>query len=410
MLPKLLAELTSEDIEALAERKVPEGVTLEYKEYRADVPAPKSPFDDPTELAKDISALANTFGGDIIYGIPEAREGNEKLGYADSPKGVPRGERGVDAIRQKVLAAAGAHLEPPLAGVSLQPVGDFDLGPVIVVRVPRSPARPHAVKKNGGLHFWARSEHGCYPMAVHHLRSAFLETAELGEQARAFHRQRLDAIAGGGQEQDGSVPVSLVRDEHESTLVVHVVSSSFATPSARTRLADFDLRKHLPSDGVSRAVRFNADGIAAWDTARGDHDRALEYFQVFARGAVEFVETYKVNPGFVLGDRGFIRGDAVEAISGAAVEIAQRLCQELEFAFPLVVLVSIAKARNKHVENTGSLKEQDYQRPPTGRPIRTSHLTLPDILLQSAEDDVKVALEPAFEVMWQASGRARRPT
>lgn len=43
-------------------------------------------------------------------------------------------------------------------------------------------------------------------------------------------------------------------------------------------------------------------------------------------------------------------------------------------------------------------------------PIRTKHPTLPDVLVHSADDDVKTALEPAFEVMWQASGRARRPT
>lgn len=409
MLPKLLADLTPDDIEALSEREVPEGVTLEYKEYRTDVPSPKSPFDDPAELAKDISALANTFGGDLVYGMPEARAGNEKLGYPNKPTGVPRGERGVDAIRQKVLAAASTHVEPPLVGLSVQPVGDFEQGPVIVVRVPRSAARPHAVKKNGGLQFWARSEHGCYPMAVHHLRSAFLESAELGEHARAFHQQRLNAIARGGKEQDGSVPVSLVHDGQESTLVVHVVSSSFTGPRAQVRLADFDLRKALAVDGNHYQSRFNADGVVAWNTNSGDRDSTLEYLQLLSRGAVEFVETYKVNAHSSLPPGSFIRGNNVEDVTVQAVETAQRLCQELELAFPLVVLVSITNARDKHVENKLTLQAQDFGRGPSGRAIRTDHLTLPDVLLQSADDDVKMAMEPAFEVMWQASGRARRP-
>lgn len=62
----------------------------------------------------------------------------------------------------------------------------------------------------------------------------------------------------------------------------------------------------------------------------------------------------------------------------------------------------------KTIESEASLKaHHDSLRASVGRPIRTAHLTLPAVLLQSAGEDVVVALEPAFDV--QPGGRARSP-
>jgi len=53
---------TLEDIQKLIENKIEESLTLEYKRELSR---------NNKEIAKDISAFANTSGGVIIYGIEE---------------------------------------------------------------------------------------------------------------------------------------------------------------------------------------------------------------------------------------------------------------------------------------------------------------------------------------------------
>lgn len=64
MFSKSITELTFEDVERLVEDVQEETINLDYKE--------NSPADTSTkELAKDVSALANTCGGLLVYGISE---------------------------------------------------------------------------------------------------------------------------------------------------------------------------------------------------------------------------------------------------------------------------------------------------------------------------------------------------
>ena len=69
LLGKLLQEVTLEDLNGLVQAQIPESPTLEYKEAlpgRAD--------GERKEFLADVSALANTSGGVIIFGIREERD------------------------------------------------------------------------------------------------------------------------------------------------------------------------------------------------------------------------------------------------------------------------------------------------------------------------------------------------
>src|ERR1700733_3019609 len=56
------------DIHALIEERLPEGLSLEYKSS----PALKKTSDARSELVKDVTAFANSAGGQIIYGVSES--------------------------------------------------------------------------------------------------------------------------------------------------------------------------------------------------------------------------------------------------------------------------------------------------------------------------------------------------
>jgi predicted HTH transcriptional regulator len=66
---KIVTELTVGDLDALIAAQ-PESRVLEYK---ADLPGGRD--EDKREFLADVTALANTAGGAIIYGVETTRDG-----------------------------------------------------------------------------------------------------------------------------------------------------------------------------------------------------------------------------------------------------------------------------------------------------------------------------------------------
>ncbi|HYC97025.1 ATP-binding protein [Brevundimonas sp.] len=115
-----------------------------YVEYKREVP-------NATSIAKSISALANTYGGWLFYGVEEASKDNSVAG---SFPGVPTIE--MDANLQRIRQAVAGHLNPsPHFDVKVL-TGPHDGGlaadrGVICIYVPRSFAAPH-VHRSGQIY------------------------------------------------------------------------------------------------------------------------------------------------------------------------------------------------------------------------------------------------------------------
>ena len=69
MISKHIDEITADDIKSLITNSVRESKTLEYKQI-----LPGGQDKDKKEFLADISSFANSSGGDIIYGIKEAKD------------------------------------------------------------------------------------------------------------------------------------------------------------------------------------------------------------------------------------------------------------------------------------------------------------------------------------------------
>ena len=70
--------MTRKDIENIIENKVRESNTLEFKQAEALYNLARKEEDDINEFTKDITAIANSSGGIIVYGIQEFPKGNNK--------------------------------------------------------------------------------------------------------------------------------------------------------------------------------------------------------------------------------------------------------------------------------------------------------------------------------------------
>src|SRR4051812_35707653 len=103
-----LDKITEAHLESLIDNGVTESRTLEFKrdQIGANDEAKK-------EFLKDITALANTMGGDLVVGIEDDK------GVAKALRGIPNPSdpeiRRLDSVLQ-------SSVEPRLHGVQMQPV------------------------------------------------------------------------------------------------------------------------------------------------------------------------------------------------------------------------------------------------------------------------------------------------
>lgn len=112
-----------EDIERLIRDGVEEGPTLDYK----------SDLGSNKDIAKDISAFANTIGGVLIYGVGDVDR-------------IPTGFNwlGYEGLEERIQNVARTAIKPPLKGLTINrlPPGDISKF-VMIVQIPASPEALH---------------------------------------------------------------------------------------------------------------------------------------------------------------------------------------------------------------------------------------------------------------------------
>lgn len=138
-LPRDLSTTIEDDIRALVAARTAEGTYLEFKR---DLPHPDA--GGRHEFLADVSAFANSGGGDLVYGIDEDGEGRATAFVAQAGNADDEVRRLQDVLLNGI--------EPRVPGLQVQAVvvaGGF----VVIVRAPQSWAGPHRVKSNSTSSF-----------------------------------------------------------------------------------------------------------------------------------------------------------------------------------------------------------------------------------------------------------------
>ena len=115
------------DIQSLIRDGIDESLTLEYKRE----------LGDNHEMAKDISALANTLGGTLIYGIECEGRSPKRIRW------IPH-----DGTEERIQNVIASYVQPRLEGVTVFRISDpaSEHQAIFVVEVPQSPRAPHMVR------------------------------------------------------------------------------------------------------------------------------------------------------------------------------------------------------------------------------------------------------------------------
>jgi len=373
VLPVAADRLDSDLLRRICEERWSESQTLEFK---VEVPAPSDRGSH--EFLKDVCALANSAGGDILYGVEEA-------------DGVAVGFRPIREAIEPLMRRLGqlldARLEPRLVGLVMKEVA-VEEGYALVLRVPASFNGPHRFYFNGHSKFVVRSGTHTSELTYEQLRMAFDRTTTLGERARAFRQDRLELILAGKTWR----PL-----RPGPTCVVHVVP--LAAMSGRQSIditalaAAYTPFMFQDWHGGSRST--NLDGLLV-HPGGADQQGAMAYTQVFRIGAFEAVR----HGGALITEERVVPSTVISSFIREALRRFLTGCNSLGIAGPAVAGAAFLGVSGYRFAI--DRRWYDWQEATADR----EHLILPETWIESVDEpgDVDSVARPMLDVLWQCFG------
>jgi hypothetical protein len=371
-LPRDLSTTSANDIEALVAARTAEGTYLEFKR---DLPRPDA--GGRHEFLADVSAFANSSGGDLVYGIDEDGEGRATAVVAQPGNADEEARRLQDVLLNGI--------EPRVPGLQVQAVAVAG-GAVLIVRAPQSWAGPHRVKSN--QHFFIRENGRKRQLDVPEVRGLFLRSENQAQRVRDFRTGRL------GKLMSGEGPHRLIPG---ALLIGHFVPTQAALGTVQVDPIPYMQQRALPV--LSTTVPFsrvNADGALAVRNPRPEGTHG--YSQLFRNG---YFETVKVYP-YVENARVGLGSLAYEEQFIALLRLLRAEYVHLGVGTEMTCMVSLLDA--DHVEL--GFDRHRYMLDEHQGFFDRKTLVLPDVLLP-ADLTPEQALRPVFDLVWQSAGMER---
>lgn len=371
-LPRDLSTTTENDLKALVAARAAEGAYLEFKRD-----LPRNDSAGRHEFLADVSAFANSSGGDIIYGIDEDGEG-----CAAAVVGHP-GNSDEEARRLQDVLLNG--IEPRVPGLQVHAVTGA-AGFTVVVRVPQSWAGPHRVRSN--QHFFIRENGRKRQLDVPEVRGLFLRSENQAQRVRDFRTERL------GKLMAGEAPHRLIPGV---LLVGHFVPTQAALGSIQVDPVAYMHDRALPVLSTTiPGARVNADGALVVRNPRPEG--TYGYSQLFRNGYFETVKVYENqgNGRVGLGSLAY-EEQLIDLLSRIRVEY-----EHLGVGTEMTCMLSIIGADRADL----GLDPRRYFVDDHQGYFDRKTLVLPDVLLPS-ELLPEQALKPVFDLVWQSAGLER---
>ncbi|MPS49387.1 ATP-binding protein [Methylobacillus sp.] len=372
MIPQALDKITIADIQNLLDQKVVESKTLEYKR---ELPGGKD--QDCIHFLKAVSAIANTDGGDLIYGIKSDN------GIPIEIQGIPSIDEDKVKLRLSQLCQSG--LAPRVTKLEMKYVPISRDNSVLIIRLGKSLNSPHRVIHSGHNNFYARNSAGSYPLDVNELRDAFKLSGDIPERIRAFIINRLIQI------DSNQAPLPIME---AGKVVMHVVPLASFTDKNSIIFNFQELHNpgfHTLSGSFNFSLR-NLEGAIYYD----QYDGQIEaYTQVFRNGIIESAYALRVQEGETLN----FNGEYLEQ------KIQQSLINYLDTLYkygllaPYYIFISFIDI--KGYKMTSQTRYLLSRRAATQNRLG---FTLPELVLDTHNFDLKQGLNPIFNLMWNAFG------
>ena len=306
-------------VEMLIEAGIPEGPRLEFK--RQPYGAARS---DKVEFLKDVSAMANAHGGQIIIGIGEGDDGEAASLHPLS--------EGVDKEIRRMQSLAQSSIDPPIIGLEFRDI-QIEGGSLVVIDVPPSWNPPHRVDHEGSRRFWMRGSRGVFEPELEQLRDMFLRRSSVEERAAEFVEQRIRLLGEGRTD----IPIPI----HGGAIITHIVPLQANREVTVEVLAEQSRRLMLPGNMGAGRSRPVLSGYANYSQG----DRASCYSLIFRTGQVECA----ASPITTEGEAGsHLRWMGVAICIDEDVEANVEILRKLGFEFPFLITCSLIGIKGSH--------------------------------------------------------------
>lgn len=368
-LPSDLSTAKQEHLTALVEARVGENTYLDFKR---DLPSRDAR--GTQDLVADVSAFANSTGGDLIYGIDEDGEGQ-------ASRIVPQAGNMDEEVR-RVQDVLMNNIEPRVPGLQVISIA-VEAGFVLIIRVPQSWAGPHRVRTNNA--FYLRENGRKRTLDVPEIRGLFLRSDQQAQRVRDFRTERLGQILSGG------APHRLV---HGALLVGHFVPTQAALGGIGVDPVPYIRQRRLPVlSSTIPGARINVDGALV--VRNPNPEGTFGYSQMFRNGYFETVKVLRP----AAGERAPLGNIAYEREFIELVRVLRDEYTYLGIGTEMTCMVSILRANLAEL----GIHRLDYNLEDHQGYFDRETLVLQDVLL-STEMPPEQALRPVFDLVWQAAG------
>lgn len=382
MLLQPLEQLDDLLLQRLCDDKCPESQTLEFKR---DIPGNSDK--DKHELCKDVAALANTDGGDIVYGI------DEKAGGAGSISPIV-GEPS-DAAMRRIAQVVDAGIEPRIQGFKMRHV-DVPGGYSLILRVPASFDGPHSIRTNNNRRFVMRNGTSITDMSFDQLRGAFDRTATLADRARRFIADRVQLIT------NRETTAPLMAGPHWVCHLVPVAGLAGRKTVDLRNIYTKAFTEFLGHDWGGGSRTFNFDGLLVHPGGSQD-DGYYAYNHIFRNGALEGAQiggtTREVSPGV---EKSIVWSLDMSKFFYYSIKKFLASAKTWGFAGPAVLSVAILNVKGYELGIGDGYHR--FSRATADRP----HLIPPDVWVEDIDSvDMDSAIRPLLDTLWQGFGAER---
>ena len=377
MLPFPLYQLTESNFQQICAEQWPETQTLEFKAI-----LPLNDEDARQEFRKDVCALANAEGGDLVYGI------SERSSRANAVLPVPGTD--FDGVKRRLRQILESRIEPRIHGIQFHHCALADGGFVLVLRVPASYDGPHRFGTTEHR-FAIRNDTSTSDMTYDQLRNAFGRGATLLEKAAQFRASRVDKIAAGQTPRKFAPGV---------VLALHIIPISGLAGRANVGIAglhsDVAVLRLDAQYAWSRIA--NLDGLVSYPY---DDPNGVDCCsQLFRNGAFEILKsiTFDPNPGKA---PAWVVGKWVGEQVRDGLDTYAKAAPRLGVQGAVVVSLSLTSTEGTVLALSS--------RSATRLPILDDRLDLPEVIVEdiAGELNLDAIARPILDVLYQCYGQPR---
>lgn len=387
ILGKRTDQLDETDIKRLVQNRVQETKSLDYKK-ELKIGQDK----DKKEFLFDISAMYNTEGGCLIFGIEESKD--DKGQNTGTPKTICGIQiENSDKLTQQIEDIIRGNTEPSISNIVLK-ILNIDGLDVLIIGISKGLGLPSMITFNETNKFYRRRNSGKYSVDVYELNQMFMQNQVLKESAEKFRLQRIEKV------RNQKVFPTL---ETNTSFFIQIIPFSFLSDQVLdfTNAESMDLSTTMiPMYSRGCDWMFNLDGYATFSSSHGGQ-KIAGYDQIFRNGIFE-VYTSQL---FMEED---VNGRKVKCMYSSdfipkvleKVNAGLSSVKKFKIEPPFLICISLHNILGATIKGDRGFS----------KPFMVDEILLPPIVLPTYETDLYTQLKPNFNILWQSVGYSSSPS